>query len=151
MKGDTLQLQWQLRKRPLELWSTMSGKIGKEENAVALKDAQDALTTMTNAVPVLETLYKDEGISKDVCGKWFSLVSVISAANDMRFSIGRCELVVIEVMQVQGLRLCLQREHARKSRAHGSACTKKDASVQGPWLCLHKKETQVQSPRLCLE
>jgi len=36
-------------------------KIGKEENAIALKDSQDAQTAVANAVSVLETFYKNSG------------------------------------------------------------------------------------------
>jgi len=36
-------------------------KIGKEENAVALKDSQDAQTAIANAVSVLQTFYKNSG------------------------------------------------------------------------------------------
>jgi len=36
-------------------------KIGKEENAVSLKDSQDAQTAIANAVSVLEAFYKESG------------------------------------------------------------------------------------------
>lgn len=38
---------------------------GKEENALALKDAQDSQTALANAIAVLEAFYKESGMSKD--------------------------------------------------------------------------------------
>merc|ERR1719217_803226 len=35
--------------------------IGKKENALALKDAKDAQTSLTNAIAVLEAFYKESG------------------------------------------------------------------------------------------
>merc|ERR1719359_2785931 len=37
--------------------------IGKEENAVALKDAQDAQAAISNAIAVLESFYKESGMT----------------------------------------------------------------------------------------
>jgi chromosome segregation ATPase len=42
--------------------STDIREIGKKENAVAVKDAQDAQTAIANAIAVLETHYKESGM-----------------------------------------------------------------------------------------
>merc|ERR1719327_2101636 len=39
-------------------------EIGKKENALALKDAQDAQTAVTNAIAVLTAFYKESGSIK---------------------------------------------------------------------------------------
>merc|ERR1712227_344141 len=36
-------------------------QVGKKENAVALKDAKDAQTALTNAIAVLTAFYKESG------------------------------------------------------------------------------------------
>merc|ERR1719253_1394202 len=41
--------------------STEIRKVGKEENRLAIKDAEDAQTAVSNAIAVLETHYKDSG------------------------------------------------------------------------------------------
>merc|ERR1719201_2052071 len=37
-------------------------KVGHQENAVAIKDAQDAQTAIANAIAVLESFYKESGM-----------------------------------------------------------------------------------------
>merc|ERR1719317_878477 len=54
-------MKWQRRLPPMKRWPQKS-EVGKQENKVSVKDAQDAQQAVAQATSVLETFYKESGM-----------------------------------------------------------------------------------------